>query len=103
MTQTTENQVPLDRDKLADLEVIQAQFRLAVLEGPLDHPPCERHAQQRLDRRRCRRVAQEVLDLLGIQGIASHQQMTGMGRQSLLIRQVDLQSFGLPDHRALAA
>jgi hypothetical protein len=36
VAQTTEDQVPLDRDELAHLEVIHSQFRLAVLEGSLN-------------------------------------------------------------------
>ena len=63
MAQTTEDQMALNRAELANLEMVQPQFGLAVLEGPLDDPAGEGHPQQRRNRGRFRGVAEEILDL----------------------------------------
>src|SRR4030043_699583 len=103
VAQATEDQVPLDREILAHFKMIHPQFRLAVLEGAFDDPTGKGPPHQHLDRCRFRSIAEEVLDLLMVQGIAGHQQMKGTRGQSLLIRQVNHQPLDLPDHRSLAA
>jgi|GEM_PF-3955778 len=102
MTEATQDQMPLDRAELADLEVVHPQLCLAVLEGPFDDPAGERHPQQRLDRRRFRGVAEEVFHFGGIQRVACDQQMVRPRRQAFFIRQIDHQPLGLPNHRAFA-
>src|SRR3972149_5250111 len=57
MAHAGQDQMPPNRDVLADLEVIHAQFRLAILEESLDPPAAKGHQQQNLHGRGLRCVA----------------------------------------------
>ena len=71
--------MPLDRQVLADLEVVHSQFGLAVFEQPLNRPAAEGYQQQRFDRSRLGGVAQEELDFVGPEPVAGDQLRAGHG------------------------
>ena len=89
VAQTTQLQVSVDRLELAHLEVVHAQFALGVLEDALDGPAAEGHFQQRRHRGVRRGVADEELDLVGIQHVLRHQQVIRPGGQAVRIGQID--------------
>jgi hypothetical protein len=64
MTDARQDQVTHNRGILAHLEMVHTQFRLAILEQPLDPPSAEGYQQKNLGRRRLWRVAQEKLDFI---------------------------------------
>src|SRR5215216_4147159 len=61
--------VPYQSRITAALEVIKPQLRFLILEATLHAPTCERHQQQLLHRRPCRRVADEVLHLVAVERV----------------------------------
>ncbi len=75
MADAAHDQVTLEADVPTDFEVVHAEFALAVLEHPFNPPAAERDEKQYLHRRLFGRVAEEVLDLIGIEHVPSDDQV----------------------------
>lgn len=106
MAQLRDVQVPVDRSPTADLEVIHAEFVLRPFEALLDRPSSEGHPHHPLQRDVARvhePIGDEVLDLVEIDHIASHDQgVSGAGKSSL-VRDITWRVFDFPDDGALLA
>ena len=103
MAKTAEDQVPLDREKLTDLEVIHPQLALAVLKDPFNGPARKSHSQKHLHMGALWGIAYEILQLCMVQGISGYQQMVRPTRQAVFIGQIHHHALGLPEHRTFAA
>lgn len=82
------------------LEVVEAQFRLLILEAAFDVPTREGHQQEFIQPRVGRRVADEVLDLRRVQDVAGHDQMQWWARQIPFVLRHQPYVFHLPNQRS---
>ena len=103
MADTAHDQVTLEADVPADFEVVHAELALAVLEHPLNPPAAERDQKQHLHRRLLGRVAEEVLDLIGIEHVASDEQVVRSSGKSVRVRQPHQDPLGRPHDGPLGA
>jgi hypothetical protein len=81
-----EVQVPVDSTPASHLEVVHAQLALGNLKTAFDGPTAERHPQQPFERDRLAidlQVGQEVLDLTGLENVASDDQGMSRPRQTV--------------------
>src|SRR5882672_4768939 len=83
------------------LVLIQTDFTLVILKTTLDAPARKSDQQQGPDAGCQRRVADEELDLLGIQHIAGDDQMQALSGQSVLVFDRDERVLAFPYHRSL--
>lgn len=83
MTHVGDQQMAFQGRVAADLEVRQAQLALLVFENPFDRPAPERHVQDRSQRHARRGIADEILDLTGIECIARQSTSTVPPRRHL--------------------
>jgi len=98
-TDRADHQMTFQSQVSSALVVIQAHLSFLVLEATLDVPPREAHQQHRSDRGLRSRVADEELDLLGIQDIPSDQQVQRFAREAVLILGEEPGVLDLPNHR----
>ena len=93
-------EVSVDRAPAADFEVIHAQLVLRSLEALLDRPSCEGHPQHPLqgDVPGLREaIGDEVLDLVGITHVASHDEGVPWAMKLALLGDVVRGMLDLPD------
>src|SRR5271165_6998955 len=98
-TDRADHQMTFQSQVSSALVVIQAHLSFLVLEATLHVPPREAHQQHRGDRGLRSRVADEELDLPGIQDISSDQQVQRFAREAVLILGEEPGVLDLPNHR----
>src|SRR5438270_1461828 len=97
----TEDQVAFEPLVAPALVLVQADLGLLVLETALDAPSRERDEQHLPDRRLRGSVADEELQLAGVQHLAGDDQVQRLPRQAVRARGGEPQVLDLPDHRPL--
>src|SRR5439155_15112880 len=78
--------------------MIESYLSFAILKAAFDPPAPERHAQQLLDRRAGRSVAQEVFDLVR-ERVVAHEQMVRPLGQTLFVFDMDQHVLDAPNQR----
>src|SRR5262245_15239315 len=96
-----EDQVAFQSQVQPALIVVEPHLSLVVLETALHPPAREGHQEHCLDRHLRPTVADEKLDLIGVEDVAGHDQMHLLPRQAVLALGREPAVFDLPDHRSL--
>src|SRR5439155_2916433 len=93
-----QNQMAFQAKPAAALPMIESYLSFAILKAAFDPPAPERHAQQLLDRRARRSVAQEVFDLVR-ERVVAHEQMVRPLGQTLFVFDMDQHVLDAPNQR----
>src|SRR5208283_3963183 len=99
----SENQVSFQPQPSSAFPLVETDLLLLILETPLHPPTRESHQQQSLHRGLFRGVAEEELDLLRLQGVASDYEVDPHPGQIVLIFDRDHGVLDFPHHGALLA
>src|SRR5947209_3038829 len=103
VTDRGQNHVAFESQVASALVLVQADLALLVFKTPFDPPAGKGHQQQGPDPGLRRRIAEEKLDLPGVQHIAGDDQVQPRPRQAFLVFHRDQRVLALPYHRSLLA
>jgi len=94
MADLSDQQMTFQRRITPHLEVRQPQLALLVFQATLDGPAPKGHVQDRRQRHTWRRVADEVLDLVGVQHVARQGRLLVLPRLAQRLKDIVGQEGG---------